>query len=185
MIAANDKILVSVDLKQKSSIEFSDKIFSLALEFETNYREKSPVVATVEQDHDLFNKGDIIVTHHNLFLLPSPHYLGGGLYSIPVGKIIFAKLNKETGDLIPVCTNIFGERVVRETVSSGNLLLTPDEKIKYHDRVIITKSSVPKYKKGTMILSRPHACYDIVYVWNKQERRITKISEDMVIGYVK
>lgn len=184
MIAANDKILVSVDLKQKSHISVDGNIFSLALEFETNYREKSPVVATIEQDHELFKKGDIIVAHHNLFLLPSPHHLGDCLYSIPVNKIIFAKLDKNTGDLTPVCTNIFGERVSRDTVSDGNMVLTEEGKIKYHDRVIVTKSSIPKYKKGTIILSRPHACYDIVYVWNKQEKRVTKISEDMVIGYL-
>lgn len=185
MIAANDKILVSVDLKQKSNISIGGNTFSLALEFETNYREKSPVVAIVEQEHELFSKGDIIVAHHNLFLLPSPHHLGDSIYSIPVNKIIFAKLDKQTGKLKPVCTNILGTRVSRNTVSGGNMMLTDEGVVKYHDRIVVTESSVLKYKKGTLIISRPYATYDIVYVWNKEERRVTKISEDMVIGYLK
>jgi hypothetical protein len=110
MTPTNNKILVRCDLNQKDSILIGDKVFSMALLFESNYREKSPVLCTVVEGNEIMFEGDVLLCHHNLFYSPSPYHVEDDLYSIPFSSVIFAKIRLD-GSLFPVCGNLLCDRV--------------------------------------------------------------------------
>ncbi len=177
---ANGKIIVSVDMKQKDTMKLGDIEVKMAQLFETNYREKSPVIAKVEQGNDYVRRGDIIICHHNHYYPPSPYHLGENLYSIPANHTIFAVL-QDDGELRSVYGNLLGDRIDIETF----MPVPDDQKKKYNDRIIVTDPGGTKYKKGQTVFTRPSAPYDIVYNYAGNVIRRTKVNSDMIIGVLK
>mgnify|MGYP000149002535 FL=1 len=181
MKAANDKILVKVDLKQKNKMLIGDVLFSTALKYDTNYREKSPVMAEVVQGNKFISKGDILLCHHNMFYLPSPHHIQDDIFSIKFNnRTVFAKVLKN-GRLSAICGNVLGERVI----IPSNFDVPPEFKKSYTDRLKITDKGWTTFKNGTTVLCRPNAPYDIVYNFNNKEIRVTKLDSEQILGYIK
>jgi hypothetical protein len=180
MTPVNDKIIVSCSMKQKDTMKIGDIEVSTAIRFETNYREKSPTVACVVEGNAYVKEGDILLCHHNTFYTPSPYYLYDNLFSIPAtGKLIFAIVGAD-GKLKPVFDNIICTRV-----EIPSLLPLPPEKIKtYTDRAIVKDAGLLPYKKDQLIFHRPSAGYDIVYIYNGVESRVTKVPAEQVTGFV-
>lgn len=180
MFPTNEKILVRVNMKQKDTLKIGNLVVSTALLFEVNYREKSPTVAVVVHGNAYVKEGDILLCHHNTFYTPSPYFLEDDLFSIPAnGNLLFAAINP-SGEIQPILGNIICQRV-----EIPSLLPLPPEKIKtYKDRVIVTDGGTTRYKKGTLIFHRPSAAYDIVYNINGVEKRVTKLPEWQVCGFV-
>ncbi len=178
MQSVNNRIIVRVDMAQKNRMKIGGIWVQSALLFNTNYREKSPVIAEVVSGNDKVNSGMFICCHHNHFYHPSPYFLQDDLYSIPFNKTIFGYFT-EDGRLIPVCGNVFGNRI--EIPSS--IPLPPEMVQKYHNKMVCTNGNDTKYKKGEIIFTRPNALYDIVYNWGGEEKVVTKVSEDMIVGY--
>jgi hypothetical protein len=177
---ANNKIIVSVNMKQKDTFKLGDLEVSTGLKFETNYREKSPVVAKVEQGNDYIREGSVLICHHNHFYPPSPYHLYNNLFSIPANHTIFAILQTD-GSLKAVYGNVLGQRVDVESF----MPLPEDQRKKHHDRLIVSDPGDTKYKKGQLLFSRPSACYDIVYNYNGEVKRVTKLNSTMVVGVLK
>lgn len=181
MKAVNGKILVRCNMRQKDEITIGDVTVKVALSFETNYREKSPVVVAVVEGNKWVKKDDILIVHHNTLYTPSPFFLGGDLFSIPFnGKIVFGKLN-EDGTLTPMGGNILCQRVEIPTF----LPVAAEHKKTYKDRAVVTNAGSLPYQLGQLVFHTPDAGYDIVYNHNKVEIRVTKIHSDFIIGYVK
>lgn len=178
MIAINGRIIVKVNMKQKTEFAVGNVVYKTANKYEVNYREKSPVVAQVVSGNNILKEGDVILCHHNHYYHPSPYYLEDDLYSIPFNKTIFAAISG-SGIVTPVCSNIIGSRVPIITT-----LPTAEQK-KYDDRIIVTHPGTSAFKAGDLVFTRPSGCYDIVYIVNKIEYRITKVSEDQICGFEK
>lgn len=178
MKPVNNKILVRCDINQKNSISINDVVFSTALNFETNYRERSPVVCEVVEGNETVFNGDIILCHHNTFYLPSPYHLGEDLFSIPFGSTLFAKILQD-GSLWPICGNILCNRVEKEY----SIPIPPELQEKYINKSIVIDGGLTRYKKGQTIFHLSNSYYEIVYVWGGQEKRIHKVNEQMVCGY--
>lgn len=177
MKPCNDKILVSCDINQKDKFIINGIEFSTAIKFETNYREKSPTIAQVIHGNAYLKDGDIILCHHNTFYTPSPFYLYENLFSIPAnGKIIFATIND--GELKPIYDNIICDKVEIETP----IPLPPSQKKYSNNTAIVKDGGMTRFKKGQMIFFRPFANYDIVYVYNGTETRVTKIFSPQICG---
>lgn len=177
MRPANNKILVRVNMKQKHTMTVAGVTVKLATEFDTNYRERSPVVCEVVNGGAKIRSGSILLAHHNLFYLPSPYHLQDDLFSIPFSKILFAIVDEE-GDLTPICGNIICERVIVET----SLPLPPEQQKPYIDRAIVKDGRGTVYRDGQLIFHRPFAGYEIVYIWQNIEKRVVKVAEDQVCG---
>ncbi len=79
-----------------------------------------------------------------------------------------------------VCGNVLGERVV----VPNDLLIPVEHQKTYIDRLLVNDGGWTKHKKGQTILHRPNAGYDIVYNFNGIEKRVTKVSEDMICGII-
>ena len=180
MEAVNNRIIVKVNMKQKDTMLIGGVEFKTATSFDVNYRERSPVLAEVIEGNSFLKKGDIIVCHHNHFYSPSPYQLEDNLFSIPFNKTIFAKVNKK-GNLTAICGNLLGERIPIKT----DFELPPEHQKKYIDRILVTDKGWTTYKNGSTIICRPNAPYDIVFNFNGIEKRVTKVSDDMVVGYLK
>ena len=114
MNPTNNRIIVRVNLLQKSEMVVGGILLKTASSFDSNYREKSPVIAEVVDGNSILKKGDIIVCHHNHFYSPSPYFMQDDLYSIPFNKTIFARVSKE-GKLSAICGNVLGDRVEIKT----------------------------------------------------------------------
>lgn len=177
--AANNKIIVRVDPNQKNEIKIGGTVLTSALLFENNYREKSPVVGVIVQGNDVLKEGYVAIFHHNHFYQPSPYWIGDHLFSVPFNKTIFGILDEE-GIINPMCGNIICNRVPVEY----DLLVPVEERKTYIDRAIVLRPGITPYGLGQLIFHRPHSGYDIVYNWFGEERRVTKVHEDMVIGYI-
>lgn len=165
-------------MAQKTSMKIGDIEVTMAMNYEVNYRIKSPVLAiVVEGNNQYLKKDDIIICHHNHFYGDSPYFLQDDLYSIPFNHTIFGVLD-EYGNLNPVCGNIFCERIP----IPSSIPLPTDQVKYYNNQGIITGSHIKKYKVGNIIFTRPSALYDIVYFWQKQKKVTTKVNETMVCG---
>lgn len=179
MRTVNNRILVRVNINQKDEMLVGGVLIKTALSFDANYRERSPVIAEVVEGNNVLKQGDIIVCHHNHFYAPSPYYLQDDLYSIPFNKTIFAKVSK-SGNLTAICGNVLGDRV---TIKE-DLLLPPEFRKSYVDRLLVTDKGWTTYKNGTTVICRPNAPYDIVYNWGGVEKRKTKLDSDMICGFL-
>lgn len=177
--AANNKIIVRVDPNQKNEIRIGGITLTAALLFEHNYREKSPVVGEIVLGNDHIKEGQIAIFHHNHFYMPSPYWIGDNLFSVPFNKTIFGTLD-ENGEINPMCGNIICQRVPIEYA-----VPVPVEERKTHiDRAKVINPGQVSYSPGQLIFHRPHAGYDIVYNWFGEERRVTKVHESMIIGFI-
>lgn len=181
MTPVNGKILVRCNMRQKDEMTINGVTIKMALPFEMNYREKSPVIVQVVTGNKWVKEGDVLIVHHNTLYTPSPFFLGGDLFSIPFnGKIVFGKLN-EDGILTPMGGNIFCQRVDIPTPFP----LPIEQRKTYIDRAIVKDAGTLTYKPGQLIFHTPNAGYDIVYNYNKVEIRVTKVNSDFVIAYIK
>lgn len=179
MIATNNRVLVRVDLEQKNSMMIEGVKFAMATKYETNYREKSPVIAQVVDANVRLSEGDYLLCHHNHFSDNSPYFLQDDLYSIPANHTIFAILYP-SGELSPVYGNVLAAKVEVES-----LLPVPAEYREFHkDRGLILDGGWTDFRSGDLVFTRPSAIYEIVYIWGDIERRVCKINSEMICAVV-
>jgi len=173
----NNKIIVRVNMAQKTSMKIGSVEVSMAMNYESNHRVKSPVLAIVVEGNQYLKKDDIIICHHNHFYGNSPYFLQDDLYSIPFNHTIFGVID-DKGDLNPVCGNVFCKRVE----IPSEIPLPPDQIKFYNNQGIISNSYMKKYKVGKILFTRPSALYDIVYFWQSEKKIVTKVTESMICG---
>lgn len=178
MKAVNNKILVTSDVSQKDYFLLGDISVKSPVLFDTNYRQRSPVMCQVSEATKDFPKGTILLCHHNTFYLPSPYHVYGNIFSIPCnGNVIFAKFNAD-GSLYP----LFGNMFCRQSEIHSTFAL-PEKEKKYHsDRAIITEPGLCNYKKNDLVFTRPSAAYEIVYTFHGKKQGQFKVHESMVAG---
>lgn len=180
MISVNDRVIVRVNMQQKNEMLIGGVRVRTALKYENNHREKSPVIAEVISGNRWVKDGDTLLCHHNHFYPPSPYFLHEDQFSIPANHTIFAIINPD-GIIQPVYWNVIVEKIPIETP----LPLPPEQRKYYGDRGKIIDGGWTKYKPGDLVLTRPSACYDIVYIFGDVEHRVTKINSEMVCAVVK
>lgn len=174
-----ERLLVRVDLEQKREATINGVSIHLGKKYNHNFRESSPVVAIVDESKGIFLKGDLIVCHHNHFYGDSPFLVYDNLYSIPIDKSIFCKIEKD-GELTPTCGNLICERVDKVSLFD----LPPSTRKTYNDRLIV-KTAGLGYAKGDQIFTEPQSDYEIIYVWGGDERRAIKVWEKDIVAVVK
>jgi hypothetical protein len=179
MIPVNDRIIVRVDPEQKESMLIAGVKVIMPTKYETNYREKSPVIAEVVYGNDLLTAGIFLLCHHNHFYGNSPYRLQDDLYSIPANHTIFAVL-RPSGELSPVYGNVLAAKVEIETP----LPLPPEQREHYKDRGLILDGGWTEFRPGDLVFTRPSAIYEIVYIWGQEEKRICKINSEMICAVI-
>lgn len=180
MIPTNNRVVVKVDMAQKNAMMIGEVKVLLAIKYETNYREKSPVIAEVVDGNPSLKTGSYIICHHNHFYHPSPYYLQDDLFSIPANHTIFAIL-RPSGELSPVYGNVLTSKVEVET----SIPVPPEYRTFHKDRGLILDGGWTKFRPGDLVFTRPSAIYEIVYNWGLEEKRICKINSEMICAAVK
>jgi len=176
--AVNKKIVVRVNMAQKSDLEIGGVKFKMAPNFDPNYRERSPVVGEIITGNKWVSTGQIAVFHHNNFYPPSPYFYKDDLFSVPFNRTVLAVFT-ETGDLSPICGNILCSRVEIET----SIPLPPEKRKYYNDRVVcVDPGWLTDLRKGQLLFCTPLAMYEIVYNVNGVEKRINKVHSEFIIG---
>lgn len=175
----NNRILVRVDMAQKNSMKIGGVMVRCAQKYQTNFREKSPVIAEVIQDKWPLHAGEFVICHHNHFYPPSPYFLQDDLYSIPADHTILAIL-ETPGELSPVYGNVLASKVEIE----APFPLPPEQREHYKDRGMIIDGGWTDFKPGDLVFTRPSAIYEIVYIWDGIEKRICKINSEMIRAVV-
>lgn len=176
-----DRIIVSVNMEQKESISLGDVLFQISPKYNTNHREKNPVIATVINGYDNASRGALFICHHNCFEGEfNPFQISDNTFSIPFNKsTVFCKIDEE-GNLTGVLGNILAERI-----NPKYLLEIPiTERKSYFDRVVIKKDGYG-FKAGQEVFTLPYADYQIVYFFNGEERRIIKVHKDDIVATIK
>jgi hypothetical protein len=162
---------------QKNSLIVSGISFKIANLYQTNHREKEPVLGEIAEGNDEIRNGQIGIFHHNNFTPPSPFFLYDDLFSVPFNKTVFGIIHQD-GSIKPLCGNILCDRVEKEYP----IYVPPEQREKYIDRVTVTNPGNTPYKAGQLLFTRPHAYYEIVYNIDGKEFRIHKIHAEMVVG---
>lgn len=178
MIPSNSKIIVSVDFSQKESVNIGGSEMLLAKQYSNNRRESMPVICRVMEGNEYISSGTYLLVHHNRFAENSPHHLENNLYSLAYNESIFAKLD-EQGNAKSMCGNIIVDHVYDESTIGLPAHLRQPNKFKY--RVL---SNGFGYKKGQIIFAYEFANYEVIYVFNGEEKRVVKIAQKDVVGKI-
>jgi len=179
MIAANNKIIVSVDADQKTSINLGEVKLMLAKQYNDNRREQNPVVCEVVTGNNKVKKGTFLLVHHNRFAEFSPYELQEGLYAIPYDRQVFARLD-ENGEAHSLNGNIIATRVEK----TAAIERAASYKKNYYDRVIVANSGYG-YKKGDEIFTFLWSDYEVIYIWKGVEHRVVKVYKEDIVGILK
>lgn len=180
MRTSSGKILVQVNLGQKGKVFIGGIEFQTMLNYNTNYRERSPVVALVKEGNQRIPTGSYIICHHNRFHEHSVYHLYDDLFAIPVNDSIFMRID-ENGDPHSVQGNLVCERIERRE----SFMDTPESlKKNYTDRVRVLNKGYG-FKKGDEIYTYKFSDYEIVYNWNGQIRRVIKVKKEDVVAIYK
>ena len=176
MISANNKIIVSVNFEQKNKVSMGSSEMLLAKHYSHNRRESMPVICQVVDGNDKCPRGTFLLVHHNRFSENSPHSLGENLYSLAYNESIFARLD-EDGNAHGLCGNIIVDYVYPESA-----ILLPAHLKKPHKFKYKVLSGGFGYKKGQTIFAYDFADYEIVYVFNGEEKRVVKLKSSDIVG---
>lgn len=166
-----------MNMKQKNTLVIAGICFTVANLYQTNHREKEPVLGEIVEGNSDVKKGQVGIFHHNNYTPPSPFFLYDDLFSVPYNKTVFGILHQD-GSIKPLCGNILCDRVEKEY----SIYIPPEQREKHIDRVIVTNPGDTPYKAGQLLFTRPHAYYEIVYNVNGIEHRIHKVHAEMVVG---
>ncbi len=178
MTPCNQKVLVEVDYDQKAKVSLNGNSLLLAKEFSQNRRESNPTLCKVINGNGNVPDGTLLLVHHNRFTENSPHHLGGNQYSLAWNSSVFARLDEE-GNAIGLCENILVEHIY-----DNDSPLIPDHlKVpnKHKYRVIGNGFG---FKKGQIVFCYELSNYEIIYVFNGTERRVTKVIKSDIVGKI-
>lgn len=193
------KIMVEAYLAQKESISVTRdngdivKLW-MAKSYTTNHRERNPVVAKVlsktSPDFPYIKEGDIILVHHNFlsewrtnpFCIEYSVETGIGVYSIPLDRNVFCKIN-EDGSVSALCHNIIAERL-KNPVKTKLILIPETVKQEHEDRVKVkdVAPDVEGISPGQTVLIMKKADYEICYNWGGREHSVIKVFDEEIIG---
>ena len=153
-----------------------------------NNREINPVVCevlTVGPEVNNIEVGDLLILHHNCLdnealLIERDNEEMSDIVAVFWDKTIYAKINKETGELIPINGNCIAKRIPKKIESS---MFQPFEMTEdYEFDIIAAPNDFPEVKAGDRVLCYKYSDYEMVYHFKNVERRAIRLSKDDVIG---
>lgn len=175
--ATKGGIILRVDPDQKERAIVNGTELIVATKYRTNHRDKHPVVGIVEVGNDKINKGTPLICHHNFFYGDvSVYSMGDGLFSIPVTKNIFMRIDAEGNP-----HSMFGNIICERLWQTSDLEIPDAFKKEYIDRARVISNGYG-YKTGQVVYHIPFANYEIVYNWGNIERRIIKLEKDDIVA---
>jgi hypothetical protein len=156
-----------------------------------NNREMNPVVCevlSVGKDVDNIEVGDMLILHHNcldneaLIIERDLNELSD-IVAVFWDKTIYAKIDKQTGELTPINGNVIAERITKKfktNLEIPNFNYTEE----YEFNVVKVSDDFTEVKDGDRILCYKHSDYEMVYHFKNVERRAIRISKEDIIAVI-
>lgn len=184
MTPTENNIIIQSHLDQKQAFSFTREDGSvMKLSFALNRdklsydgRETNPIVAEVIVSNSKFpyiSKGDFIVLHHNTIFnkameIETNEQERWRLQAIPVDRWIMGKIID--GEIVPFPDNVVCQRLIEKM---DTMFAVPDVARKaMGDRcqVVLAPEGSP-FKTGDEIVIKKWADYEVVYIWDGEEKR--------------
>ena len=153
-----------------------------------NNREINPVVCevlNVGKDVTNIEVGDMLILHHNCLdnealLIERDHEQMYDIVAVYWDATVYAKINKETGELTPLNGNCIAKRIPKKIEST---MFQPFEMTEdYEFEIVSAPSDFPEVKKGDRVLCYKYSDYEMVYHFKNEEKRAIRLSKEDVLG---
>lgn len=153
-----------------------------------NSREQNPVVCevmSVGEGISTVNVGDLLIVHHNVLtnegqVIKTNLAEQWTILAIHFDMTIYAKIDQETGDLIPLNGNYIGKRIPKEAVSK--VIHSPFDETLDTIFDIIAVPDEPFVEPGDRVLCYKLSDYEMVYHFNNEEKRSIRIWKEDILG---
>lgn len=153
-----------------------------------NNREINPVVCevlSIGKDVNNIEVGDMLILHHNCLdnealLIERDNEQMCDIVAIYWDATVYAKINKETGELTPLNGNCIAKRIPKKIEST---MFQPFEMTEdYEFEIVSAPSDFPEVKKGDRVLCYKYSDYEMVYHFKNEEKRAIRLSKEDVLG---
>lgn len=153
-----------------------------------NSREINPVVCeilSVGEDISSVEVGDLLIVHHNVLtnegqIIKIDYNTQSTILAIHFDGTVYAKIDKETGELTPLNGNLIGKRIAREFNST--LHIPFEETLDTTFDIISSPEDFQDVQPGDRVLCYKYSDYEMVYHFKNQEKKAIRIWKDDVIG---
>ena len=153
-----------------------------------NNREINPVVCevlNVGKDVTNIEVGDMLILHHNCLdnealLIERDREQMYDIVAVYWDATVYAKINKDTGELTPLNGNCIAKRIPKKIEST---MFQPFEMTEdYEFEIVSAPSDFPEVKKGDRVLCYKYSDYEMVYHFKNEEKRAIRLSKEDVLG---
>ena len=153
-----------------------------------NNREINPVVCevlNVGKDVTNIEVGDMLILHHNCLdnealLIERDCEQMYDIVAVYWDATVYAKINKDTGELTPLNGNCIAKRIPKKIEST---MFQPFEMTEdYEFEIVSAPSDFPEVKKGDRVLCYKYSDYEMVYHFKNEEKRAIRLSKEDVLG---
>lgn len=160
----------------------------LGRKYGENSREINPVVCEVTHkadDVEQVSIGDLLIVHHNTLtneaaVIESNYNEQSIVMPILADNMLYAKINKETGELTPLYGNCIAERidVVRKSIIISNE--GKKEEVKF--KILATPSDYNDVSVGDDVICYKLSDYEMVYNFKGSEKRAIRIWKEDILA---
>ena len=186
-------IIVKAFLAQKEShiVKCADGTsieLYLGRKYGENSREINPVVCEVThkaEDVNQVDVGDLLIVHHNTLVneatvIKKDYSEQSVIMPILADNMLYAKINKETGNLTPLYGNCIAERI---DVVRKSIIIAPEQKkeeIKF--KILATPADYNDVAVGDNVICYKLSDYEMVYNFKGSEKRAIRIWKDDILA---
>jgi len=129
--------------------------------------------------------GDYIIVHHNILnnegqIIESNVAEQWTILAIHFDSTVYAKIDKQTGEPIPLNGNCIGKRIKKEIKSTMHIPFESTLETTFD--IISTPEDFNDIKAGDRVLCYKHSDYEMVYHFNNQEKKAIRIWREDILG---
>lgn len=186
-------IIVKAFLAQKEShiVKCADGTsieLYLGRKYGENSREINPVVCEVThkaEDVNQVDVGDLLIVHHNTLtneaaVIESNYNEQSVVMPILADNMLYAKINKETGELTPLYGNCIAERI--DVVKKSIIISNEGKKEEVKFKILATPSDYNDVAVGDDVICYKLSDYEMVYNFKGSEKRAIRIWKEDILA---
>lgn len=186
-------IIVKAFLSQKEShiVKCADGTsieLYLGRKYGENSREINPVVCEVThkaEDVEQVDVGDLLIVHHNTLVneatvIKKDYSEQSVIMPILADNMLYAKIDKETGELTPLYGNFIAERL--DVVKKSIIIFDEGKKEELKFRILAAPSDCNDVAVGDNVICYKLSDYEMVYNFKGSEKRAIRIWKDDILA---
>ena len=160
----------------------------LGRKYGENSREINPVVCEVTHkadDVEQVDIGDLLIVHHNTLtneasVIKSDYNEQSVIMPILADNMLYAKINRETGELTPLYGNFIAERI--DVVKKSVIIYDEGKKEEVKFKILAAPSDCNDVAIGDNVICYKLSDYEMVYNFNGSEKRAIRIWKEDILA---